>query len=214
VSSVDGKDHRVLSTTKFKRVLGASQDGETLYVARILPDDGGWEREGSALLDLSSGALEYLWPEEEYAKPIYFNFQQIRLPDGTQRILYYLTGRGVQPSVIWMGDPESRQAEAIWTVEHGSTWPSSDSEIKYDSPVDILWSSKSNHEFIYSAGHDVWRVNLETGKEKLIWETSYRNLLTWTTKGIVTWSKDEGIIQLLDESGEVQGEIRLSEPRS
>jgi len=222
MSSVDGEEQRLLASGRIHRVLGASPEGQMLYVTRLIPGREENREEGFALVDIESGEVKDLWPEEERGAQRYHNFKLIALPDGSRRLLFATTGRGdtvaTEPPVIWMADPESGQAEAIWSIDQGKDWSKGEmTGTIYDTPRDFLWSPHSEHEFIYLAGAvlgGVWHVDLEMGKAKPLRQveslgrTGLR-LLTWVPEGIVIQSQD--VIWLLDENGEVQGEIRFRE---
>lgn len=223
LSSVDGKERRLLASDRIYRVLGASPDEQTLYVTRFIP---GWEldyEEGFALVDVASGEIKNLWPPEERGAERYFSFTPVALPDGTQRWLFATAERGdtapTQPPIIWMADVEGGQAEAIWTVDRGNDWSGGEKPATiYDIPRGFLWSPRSAREFIYLADGavlgGVWRVDLDGGTAEplpameAVKRTDLR-LLAWTAEGIVIQNQDA--LWLLDEGGEVQGEIRFRE---
>jgi hypothetical protein len=120
MSSVDGKEQRLLASGRIYRILGASPEGKALYVTRLIPGREEWREEGFALLDLGSGEMKNLWPQEDRGAERYHSFKLIALPDGSRRLLFATAERGdtaaTQPPVIWMGEPESGQIEAIWTI--------------------------------------------------------------------------------------------------
>ncbi len=126
MSSVDGREQRLLASGRIHRVLGASPEGQTLYVTRLIPDHEEDREEGFALLDLKSGEVKNLWPEEERWGKRYLNFKLVVLPDGARRLLFTTRDWGdsaaTKPPVIWMADPESGQAEALWTIDQGKDW--------------------------------------------------------------------------------------------
>ena len=178
--------------------------------------------EGFALVDVKSGEMTNLWPEEELGGKRYLNFKLVVLPDGSRRLLFTTRDWGdsvaKSPPVIWMADPESGQAEAIWSIDQGKDWSKGEmTGTIYHTPREFLWSPRSEHGFIYLAGAvlgGVWHVDLETGKAEPLGEaeslgrTGLR-LLAWATEGIVIQGQD--VIWLLDEKGEIRGEIRFRE---
>ncbi len=214
-SSVDGAEERLIATGAIYRVLGISPKGQTLYVTRLITGAEEWQMEGFAIFDMTSGKMENLWPQEQAAKPVLYDFQLITLPDGTPRILFFDGGQApggtvfVNPPVLWMGDPESRQSEAIWTIDHGESTGKGDPV--YWIPNNILWSKREEKEFIYVLSGKVWHVDLSTSKEELL-GTADPHLLAWTANGVV--SQNQGDIHLFDTASKVQNEIRLSESRA
>jgi len=220
LSDVDARERRPLASGRIHRVLGASPDGQTLYVTRFIPGREENREEGFALVDVASGEMKSLWPPEERGAERYFNFTVVALPDGTRRWLFATAQRvdtaPTQPPVIWMGDVESGQAEAIWTVDRGNDWSKGEmTGTIYDIPTDYLWSPDSEREFVYLAGgvlDGVWRVDLDAGTAEplpameAVKRTGLR-LLAWTPEGIAIQNEDT--LWLLDEGGEVRGEIRF-----
>ena len=197
------------------RVLGISPNGQTLYVTYILPVAQEWHMQGFALLDMTSGKLEKIWPSEP--SPTYYSFRLIILPDGSPRVLFVDGGQEpggtvfTRPVNIWMLNPESRQAESIWTVTHSTPSPKGATAV-YAFPESLVWSFQSNQQFIYRASgledSRLWRVDLAGNKEIPLGETT-GDLRAWTPKGIIVAHSGSGILQLLDESGHLQGEINL-----
>jgi len=194
-----------------------------LYVTRLIRDREAEREEGFVLLDLGSGEMKNLWPQEERGAERYHSFKLIALPDASRHLLFVTAERGdtaaTQPPVIWMGEPESGQAEAIWTIRQGKDWSKGElTGTLYDIPRDFLWSPHSDQTFIYLADGaalgGVWRVDLEAekaeplGKVESVGRTGLR-LLAWTPEGIVIQNQDG--LRLLDENGEVQGEMRFRE---
>jgi len=223
LSSVDGAEQRLLAAGTVYRVLGASSEGATLYVTRLIPGREEDREEGFALLDVTSGEMENLWPQEERAVDRFHSFQLVTLPNGTRRLLFATAERGDtapgSPPVIWAGDVESGQAEAIWTIDRGADW--SWGEIAgtiYDIPRTFLWSPRSEREFVYLADGaalgGVWRVDLDAGTANSLGalepvKRTGLHLLAWTSEGIVVQNQDA--LWLVDEDGEVRGEIRFRE---
>lgn len=204
MSSVDGKEQRLLASGRIYRVLGASSEGKALYVTRLIPGREEWREEGFALLNLGSGEMKTLWPQEDRRAERYHSFKLIALPDASRHLLFVTAERGdtaaTQPPVIWMGEPESGQAEAIWTIDQGKDWSKGElTGTLYDIPRDFLWSPHSDQTFIYLADGaalgGVWRVDLEAekaepfGKAESLGRTGLR-LLAWATEGIVIQSQD------------------------
>jgi hypothetical protein len=222
MSSVDGKEQRLLASGRIYQVLGASSEGKALYVTRLMPGHEMNREEGFALVDTESGEMTDLWPEEEQGVKRYLNFKLVVLPDGSRRLLFVTRDWGdsaaTQPPVIWVGDPESGQDKVIWTIDQGKDWSKGEKRgTIYDTPRNFLWSPRSEYELIYLAGDvlgGVWHVDLETGKAEPLGQveslgkTGLR-LLAWASEGIVIQSQD--VIWLLDEWGEVQGEIHFRE---
>jgi hypothetical protein len=223
MSSVDGKEQRLLASGRIYQVLGASSEGKALYVTRLIPGREERREVGLALLDPESGEIKNLWPEEERGAQSYHSFKLIALPDGSQRLIFATAGHGdtapAWPPVIWMADPESGQAKSIWTIDQGSDWSKGElTGTIYDIPRDFLWSPDSEQAFVYLADttalRGVWRVDMSAEKAEL-WEKTRSlgktrlHLLTWASEGIVIQSQNA--IWLLDERGEVQGEIRFRE---
>jgi hypothetical protein len=118
-----------------------------------------------------------------------------------------------------MGEPESGQIEAIWTIDQGKNWSKGEmAGAIYDVPRDFLWSPHSEQMFIYLADAaalgGAWRVDLETEKVEPLGETlslgaTGLHLLAWASEGIVIQNQDE--VWLLDENGEIRGEIHFRE---
>jgi Tol biopolymer transport system component len=221
LSDVEGQEQRLLASGSIHRVLAMSPGGNTLYVTRLIRGREAEREEGFALLDLGSGEVKNLWPQEERGAERYHSFKLIALPDGTRRLLFATAERGdtapTQPPVIWMADPESGYAEAIATIDQGRTVPKYGTAI-YDIPRDFLWSPRSEREFIYLADGaalgGVWRVDLDAGTAEPLGGTESLartglRLVAWTPEGIVIQNQDA--LWLLDESGEVRGEIRFRE---
>lgn len=212
VSTLDGKVQQLLAAAPIYRGLGSSPDGKTLYVTRLIPGIEEWRMEGFSLLDIASGKLAYLWPSEKPEHGIYYEFSMISLPNGAPRILF-VDGKtgvgttvGIQPPDIWMGDPETRQAKAIWTINHGVTFIT---ETTYYLPGQFLWSPSSENEFVYFLpGSGIWKVDLLNQTEQLLVEKG-DSLWAWTPAGIIMSDNSAGVLQLVNEFGVVQGEITL-----
>jgi hypothetical protein len=214
VSTPDGKVQQLLTAAPIYRGLGSSPDGKTLYVTRLMPGIEEWRMEGFSLLDIASGKLATLWPSEK-ALDNYYNLSMISLPNGAPRILF-VDGKqapgltvGIQPPDIWMGNPETRQAKAIWTITHGVAYNNKGTpDTDYYFPEEILWSPSSENEFVYSLLGDIWKVDLLNQTEQHLVEKSKR-LWAWTPAGIIMSDNSTGVLQLVNEFGVVQGEIAL-----
>lgn len=220
-TNLDGSEKHLLWSGPIHRILGASTDQQTLYVTRAIPMPTGWLEEGFALLNVQSGTLESLWPKEDNPAQEYKHFTLVTLPDGSLRLLFVAAKRemslATEPPVIWLASPESRQADAVWTVTSGRALESPEGHVtfSYDLPLDLFWSPTSVHELVFlahaSAPGGVWRVDLEAKSVDRVPapEDVHRRLLAWMAQGIVTQSGNS--ISLLDQTGAVKGEISFSE---
>ena len=216
ISTLDGEEQQLLTTAPIYRVLGGSSDGRTLYVTRLIPGHEDWRMEGFSLLNVESGTLANLWPVEEHAPAHYYDIGMVILPDGTSRVfLVYLeqgpgTTVATSPPTIWIGNPDSRELEFSWVVNHGTSYKKGDyTDTTYASPGAVLWSPHSMHEFIYSANGIIWKVDLLSQTEQRLVDTGVTDLQAWTPEGIIISNNSTGVLQLLDEFGGVQGEIKL-----
>jgi hypothetical protein len=215
ISTLDGEEQRLLTDAPVYRVLGGSSDGKTLYVTRLIPGHEEWGMEGFSLLNVGSGSFVNLWPVEEQAPAYYYDIGMVVLPDGSSRVgLVYLeqgpgTTVATSPPTIWMGNPDSRELEVSWTVNHGTPYAKGDSKgATYAFPQTVLWSPSSKQEFIYSAD-GIWKVDLLSQTEQRLVDTGVADLQAWTPEGIIISNNSTGVLQLLDEFGVVQGEIKL-----
>ncbi|NPV09226.1 MAG: hypothetical protein HPY83_14870 [Anaerolineae bacterium] len=219
VSSLDGENQKLLGTGYISRVLGASPDGQTIYVTRFIPGEWDWQEEGFALLDVASGQVRYLWPKEDRSTEAHYSFELVRLPDGSRKLLF-ATGQRVstavaEPPVIWVADPETEQAEQALVVSQGRDQGKSTA---YDLPRQFLWSPVSSDEFLYLADGaglgGIWTVDLATHTSSPVPGTESLGdmagrILAWAPEGIVT--KDAETLRLLSETGEPIGEIVLGD---
>jgi hypothetical protein len=217
LSSVDGKEQHLLATGSIYRVLGSASKGQTLYVTRLIPGWEEWRDEGFVRLDVASGEMENLWPQEEGGARGSSLYKLVTLPSGAQRLLFLGPGKGMP--TIWQADPEIKQAKAIWTVKHGETYTKGTtiSGTLYATPDDFLWSPQSDHEFVYLAAGAVWRVDMETGQDVQVVQFTAgagRLLVAWTAQGLVEqswkWDANWNKLSLWNEAGEVVGEITLA----
>jgi len=210
LSNLDGKDQRLLVTAPIYRLLGASPDVQTLYVTRLLPGREDWLMQGFSLLDIATGKLENLWPSEEKSTTSLYSFKMITLPDGAPRITFIGAGppgttSSVKPPVVWIGDPETREAKPVWKMDHGEEYTVNGKTHKqYYFSGDILGSPDSASEFVYSMLGNAWKVNIEDGEEEKLGPV-YGKLLVWAQEGIVSQSRN--VIHLLGTTGEELGEI-------
>ncbi len=139
----------------------------------------------------------------------------MQLPDGTARLLYLPAVRGQtcagQPPEIWLGTPETRQAEHLWTIDQGMPGVMGTT---YTLPRAFLWSPQSNHVFLYEGDAcglgGNWRVDLDASQAQQLPITG--RLLTWAPQGIVTQNRDSFALALWNESGEKIGEILFTTP--
>jgi hypothetical protein len=141
------------------------------------------------------------------------------MPDHTLRVVLATTeghdGPPSNPADVWLGDPESGEVELIWTA--GELATDSAGMRFYDVPGVFFWSPYSTDEFVYLAGGwSAWGirwVNTETGQSHKLTDNGYP--IAWTPEGIVVrgWTQRWtfwDVLSLLDENGQVQGEIRFS----
>jgi hypothetical protein len=159
-----------------------------------------------ALIERNSGKLVHFWSSEK-SPMAFYSLRLAYLPGGEPRILFaesQTPGRTYSslPAVIWLGDPESQKAEAVWKVDHPVLMDKS--LASYDIPTDILLSPDSDKEFIYLYSDELWLVDLASGTESRLGDAE--DILAWTADGIVVQSHD--IVHLVDRSGTVLREVR------
>lgn len=202
-----GEKQLLLAGDRIHSVLGASRDGQQVYFTRYAPTwDWGAQDEWVELsaLELDSGTVQFLWPQEGHSGR-YLSFKLIFLPDGTQRVLF--TTFREQPPVVGMLDLQTGQVEMIWACD----------QVPYpdNTPAVFLPSPHSAHTFVYQTWGvrgQLWWVDTAASQARKLGEGC--GLLAWTAEGIVTDQEEEqqGLtgfyLKLLDETGEVQGEIR------
>ncbi len=215
-----GEKSVISSGQRVYGVLGASPDGQDLYVTRLIPDVSGDRRLGSALLHLDSGELENLWPQEEVPKETYMSIELVDLPGGSQGLAFVVVPRGEapgsEPPVVWQGDLETLKAELIWTVTcHDEPSPGS---FRYVAPSRLAWSPHSARLFALQCfaplSDEFWVVNTAEDKSDQlpVGETPGRfapELLAWTEEGIVI--QRDGLLQLLSPEGQLTGEMALDQ---
>jgi hypothetical protein len=131
----------------------------------------------------------------------------VTLPDGSPRLLYSVAGRGdtcpPPPAVIWLADPISRSAQAIWTLGG----PDADGPFACSMPGSFLWSPQATGVLLYQDGAAVWRLDVEARQAAQLPITG--SLLSWRPEGIVTQDISYGprVLRLWSETGELLGEI-------
>ena len=211
-ASIDGENKTLLATLPISRVLGLSKDQSQLYVTRLI--EAGWRLEGFAMYDLETQRLENLWPSEETPPPFYYGMQLVQMPGGTARALFAYVEQGPGSTVfgkapiLYLGDPESQEAETIWSAEkHGI--PDSSGFVYYASPNDVVFSPVSEDKFLLSLNGELWAVE-KGGKEQLLANFVSR-LISWMPEGIVFLDEYHGTLQLVDETGRVLGKIIFEE---
>jgi hypothetical protein len=205
--SIDGRSRELLATAAVYRLHGVSAGGETLYATRLLPGYQDHRFEGFARVHLPGGAVENLWPADDESRERYLGFTLVTLPDGSPRLLYSVAGRGdtcpPPPAVIWLADPISRSAQAIWTLGG----PDADGPFACSMPGSFLWSPQATGVLLYQDGAAVWRLDVEARQAAQLPITG--SLLSWRPEGIVTQDISYGprVLRLWSETGELLGEI-------
>jgi hypothetical protein len=216
-SSMDGKEQQLLATAPILRIYGASSDRSKFYVTRIYEDS--WNMEGFAILDAKSQKLEYLWPAEEKPAPHYYGMRKITLADGSLKVLYtYLeqgpgTSVATSPPTLWLGDPETKQSAIIWTADDHPLIRPTDNTTTYSAPDTLEFSPNNKNEFIYTISGNLWHRDTTKMEDKLIGEVDV-DIQAWTANGIFGWDQAKSKLQLLDEDGQIKGEISFTESMS
>jgi hypothetical protein len=220
LADLQGETERLLAQAPVQRVLGASPDGKRMYfTCHSQPGREGYRADGFCVLDVDSGTVRIPWASTD--RPLegstpsnntFFGYKLVTMPDGKQRVLFVGTehhqGPPVNPADVWLADPEREEAERIWTADQGGSFP--DSWVAYDTPIDFLWSPCSEEKFAYLgdgiAFGGVWWVDTGVRQTRNLMPGDL-HLIAWTEEGIVVQSEEA--LWLLDEAGEVRGEIRF-----
>jgi hypothetical protein len=222
VSDLRGENQSLLGAGSIYRVVGASPDGKAIYVTRLIPGMWDWQEEGLALLELTSGEVRNLWPAEDVGSEVHHAFGLVSLPDGSRRISFVTMQRAMtmvtEPPRIWLGDPQTGEAELVWTVTESL---SRNGYSIYNIPAQIAWSPGSPHRFAYLEGcgalGGLWLVDADTSESMLLAEADppdchSLSLLSWAAEGIVVL--EDGVLRLLSEAGEELGRLTLASATS
>jgi hypothetical protein len=225
LADLEGGTERLLAEAPVQRVLGSSPDGKRVYfTCHSQPGREGYYADGFCVMDVDLGAMRMLWPSADRplegsapSNEAFFGYKLVTMPDGKQRVLFVGTehhnGPPANPPDVWLADPESGEAKRLWTADQGETFP--DGWVAYDTPVDFLWSPHSEEVFAYLgdgvAFGGVWWVDVGAGQTNNLLPGDL-GLVAWTDEGIVVQSQEA--LWLLDETGEVRGEICFGKERT
>lgn len=216
-----GAQRQRLAEVPVKHVLGISPDEKNVYfTCNPLQEEESYHGESFCTLDITSGTMKVLWPPSDSTESnpshSFGNYSLSSMSDGRQKVFFAETehhdGPATSPPHIWIGDPGTGEAKITWTLSEENALPV---EETYDIPVDFL-QKPSGEVFVYLADGGafggIWSVNAQAQRnDMLVKPALYLSPLTWTPEGLVVQKRDA--VQLLDENGEVQGEI-LFEPVS
>lgn len=199
---MDGLERRLVASGAFYRVLGFSGDGKLLYVTYLMnnaPDE-----EIFSLLHLDTGKVDMLWQPAQPPLQGGRDMRLVALLDGRQGVLYakFRPASSEAENGVWIGNLQTRGTRRLLPLAWQGPWAGN-----------IHWSPVQQNAFLYTlhseVGEELWLSKIG-GEAELLVEDLPGSVLAWLPEGILVWNASKSRLSLLNETGQVVGEIHFA----